>query len=102
MCLPVDEYERKQGANMSGNDMSMAGLRWTKAQLKKCGVSEEMQYDDAFTLQKVEPEFVEIFNYMAGMVPFIQKIIKDVSVLICKSKNVCKLLNLDHLILWSG
>ena len=37
-----------------------------------------MQYDDAFTLQQVEPELVEIFNFMAGMVPFIQKIIKDV------------------------
>ena len=39
-----------------------------------------MQYDDAFTLQKVEDEYVDIFNYMAGMVPLIQKLIRDVSV----------------------
>ena len=37
-----------------------------------------MQYDDAFTLQKVEEEYVWIFNYMAGMVPVIQKLITDV------------------------
>ncbi len=43
------------------------------------GVSQEMQYDDAFTLQKVEDEYVDIFNYMAGMVPLIQKLIRDVS-----------------------
>ena len=38
-----------------------------------------MQYDDAFTLQKVEDDYVRIFNYMAGMVPVIQKLIIDVS-----------------------
>ena len=40
---------------------------------------QEKQYDDAFTLQYVEPELVEIFHYMAGMVPFIQKLVADVS-----------------------
>ena len=40
---------------------------------------QEKQYDDAFTLQYVEPELVEIFHYMAGMVPFIQKLVTDVS-----------------------
>jgi hypothetical protein len=39
---------------------------------------EEMQYDDAFTIQKVHKDLVEIFNHMAGMVPFIQKLIADV------------------------
>ena len=43
------------------------------------GVSKEMQYDDAFVLQKVNPELVIICNYISGMVPFIQKIIDDVS-----------------------
>ena len=38
-----------------------------------------MQYDDAFTMQQVEDCHVEIFNYVAGMVPFIQKVIADVS-----------------------
>ena len=44
------------------------------------GVLKEKQYDDAFTIQQVDPELVQIFNYMAGMVPFIQKLVKDVSV----------------------
>lgn len=38
-----------------------------------------MKYDDAFTVQLVDPELVEIFNYMAGSVPFIQKLIAQVS-----------------------
>ena len=33
-ALP-DEYQRKQFQGQGDNDMSMAGLRWTKAQLKK-------------------------------------------------------------------
>ena len=37
-----------------------------------------MQYDDAFTMQVIEQEDVDNFNYVAGMVPFIQKIISDV------------------------
>lgn len=37
-----------------------------------------MQYDDAFTIQKVDEELVRIFNHMAGMVPFVQKLIADV------------------------
>ena len=39
-----------------------------------------MQYDDAFTIQKVQPEYVTIFNYVAGMVPFIEKVVKDVGI----------------------
>jgi len=43
------------------------------------GVIEEKQYDDAFTLQSVEKDLQEVFNFMAGMVPFIQKLVHDVS-----------------------
>jgi len=43
------------------------------------GVMEEKQYDDAYTLQSVDQEYEEIFNFMAGMVPFIQKLLNDVS-----------------------
>lgn len=46
------------------------------------GIIEEKQYDDAFTIQGVEEEHVEIFHHMAGMVPFIQKLVSDVSLLI--------------------
>ena len=41
-------------------------------------VIEEKQYDDAFTIQSVDQPLEEIFNFMAGMVPFIQKLVKDV------------------------
>ena len=45
------------------------------------GVIEEKQYDDAFTLQSVDQPLEEIFNKMAGMVPFIQKLVLDVCIL---------------------
>ena len=38
-----------------------------------------MQYDDAFTLQEVEEDHFKNCNFMAGMVPAIQKILRDVS-----------------------
>ena len=38
-----------------------------------------MQYDDGFTLQRVSDEHIENFFYVAGMVPFLQKLIADVS-----------------------
>ncbi|KAL3848185.1 hypothetical protein ACJMK2_019059 [Sinanodonta woodiana] len=40
-------------------------------------VIEEKQYDDAFTMQEVDQELVDIFHFMAGMVPFIQKLVDD-------------------------
>lgn len=47
----------------------------------KVSASGESQYDDAFTIQNVEDEHVNEFNYVAGMVPFLQNLIKDVSLL---------------------
>lgn len=41
--------------------------------------SGESQYDDAFTIQMVEDEYVREFNYVAGMVPLLQNLITDVS-----------------------
>ena len=43
-------------------------------------VSQEMQYDDAFTLQEVKDKHLINFNFMAGMVPGLQKLLKDVSI----------------------
>ena len=45
--------------------------------------SGESQYDDAFTIQMVEDEHVNEFNYVAGMVPFLRNLIKDVSRSVC-------------------
>jgi hypothetical protein len=47
--------------------------------MTKVSASGESQYDDAFTIQMVEDIQVAEFNYVAGMVPFLQNIIKDVS-----------------------
>ncbi|KAK3094787.1 hypothetical protein FSP39_006217 [Pinctada imbricata] len=72
----TDEYKRKQMVQTE-DTKSMASLKWSNAQLKQIGTIEEKQYDDAFTIQGVEAELMEIFNYMAGMVPFIQKLVAD-------------------------
>ena len=37
-----------------------------------------MNYDDAFTIQEVEKEHVDILNHTAGMIPVIRQYIKDV------------------------
>ena len=52
-----------------------------------------MQYDDAFTMQQVDDCHVEIFNYVAGMVPFIQKVIADVSRLCYYYHQCCSLVS---------
>ncbi|KAK2186847.1 hypothetical protein NP493_187g03055 [Ridgeia piscesae] len=75
-ALP-DEYKRKQVSKDGDGDMSMAALQWTQAPLRQIGVSTEMRYDDAFTIQRVTEKHVETFNYVAGMVPFLQKLIAD-------------------------
>ncbi|XP_053404110.1 inositol 1,4,5-trisphosphate receptor type 2-like isoform X2 [Mercenaria mercenaria] len=72
----MDEYKKKQEERKS-DSKSMGSLKWTTAQLKKIGVIEEKQYDDAFTLQSVDQSLEDIFNTMAGMVPFIQKLVHD-------------------------
>jgi inositol 1,4,5-triphosphate receptor type 1 len=73
----TDEYKSKSDKDPRGDDNSMAGLKYSTAVLKKIGAISEKQYDDAFTVQMVDPELKEIFNYMAGMVPFIQKLVSD-------------------------
>ncbi|XP_062567417.1 inositol 1,4,5-trisphosphate receptor type 3-like isoform X1 [Saccostrea cucullata] len=96
-----EEYKRTQVVKTEDNQ-SMASLKWSTAELKQnpefssqttaggkkkvnkkrsqtlcIGTIEEKQYDDAFTIQGVEDEHVEIFHHMAGMVPFIQKLVAD-------------------------
>ncbi|XP_078311676.1 inositol 1,4,5-trisphosphate-gated calcium channel ITPR2-like [Crassostrea virginica] len=71
-----EDYKKKQ-QDGDDNTQSMASLKWSTAELKVIETNEEMQYDDAFTIQKVDEELVQIFNQMAGMVPFIQKLIAD-------------------------
>ncbi|XP_070538210.1 inositol 1,4,5-trisphosphate-gated calcium channel ITPR3-like [Ptychodera flava] len=56
---------------------SMSGLQWDKATLKKVTASDTMLYDDAFTIQMVKKDLVDIFNFVSGMVPVLQKFIDD-------------------------
>ncbi|KAI0220817.1 Inositol 1,4,5-trisphosphate receptor type 3 [Lamellibrachia satsuma] len=68
-----EEYHRREVFNSS----SMAGIQWSNATLKKVGVSKEMRYEDVFMLQKVSSADVSNFNYVAGTVPLIRKIVLD-------------------------
>lgn len=45
-------------------------------------MSKEMRYDDAFTICLVDAHDVANFRMFAGMVPFLQKLISDVSILL--------------------
>lgn len=56
----------------------MNNLKWTTATLKKIEAIKEMQYDDAFTLQKVDNKHSENFYFVAGMVPILLKLIEMV------------------------
>ena len=44
-------------------------------------VSHEMQFADAFTLQVVLDEDLTNCYYVLGMVPFLQKLVRDVSLM---------------------
>eukprot|EP00117_Sycon_ciliatum_P048000 scpid3078/ scgid34229/ Inositol 1,4,5-trisphosphate receptor type 1; IP3 receptor isoform 1; Type 1 inositol 1,4,5-trisphosphate receptor len=70
---PDSEVRRTESKASSQTDsMSLTGLQWDKAKLRKIHVSEEMNYNDAFTLQEVTPDFADKFNFVAGMVPIIR------------------------------
>ncbi|XP_070537450.1 LOW QUALITY PROTEIN: inositol 1,4,5-trisphosphate-gated calcium channel ITPR3-like [Ptychodera flava] len=73
---------------------SMSGLQWDKAILKKVTASKAMLYDDAFTIQMVKKDLVEIFNFVSGMVPVLQKFIDDKKKgLVLNAKKVVEILN---------
>ncbi|XP_060552412.1 inositol 1,4,5-trisphosphate receptor type 2-like [Ruditapes philippinarum] len=77
-ALKDEDYIRKQFRDEeSCNDQSLKGLRVSSAPVKRVTGSSESQYDDAFTIQRVEDENIREFNYVAGMVPFLQNLIKD-------------------------
>lgn len=50
---------------------------------RQVSATNESMYDDAFTLQRVEPLDISNFNYVAGMVPFLFNFIRDVSRKLC-------------------
>ncbi|EDV25315.1 uncharacterized protein TRIADDRAFT_55241 [Trichoplax adhaerens] len=71
-------YYRKSGARPgTAESRTLKGLAYDGGQLKKMTVVGERMYDDAYTIQKVEDEFLADFNYMAGMVASVQKFIRN-------------------------
>ncbi|XP_071092410.1 inositol 1,4,5-trisphosphate-gated calcium channel ITPR3-like isoform X4 [Haliotis cracherodii] len=77
-ALKDEDYIRKQFRQVDDSqDQSMRGLRWDTAQVRQVAASGESMYDDAFTIQWVEQQYVDDFNYVGGMVPFLHSLIKD-------------------------
>jgi len=50
--------------------------------------SGEKMYHDAYTIQRVEDQHLNSFNYVTGMVPFLLNLIKDVSISIHLNSTV--------------
>ncbi|XP_062518427.1 inositol 1,4,5-trisphosphate receptor type 1-like isoform X2 [Corticium candelabrum] len=69
------EYKRQAHKLVRQQSTSMERLDWDTAILRQIGSSPQMNYDDAFTIQQVDEELVDIFNYVAGMVPVVQQYI---------------------------
>ncbi|KAL4233979.1 hypothetical protein ACF0H5_005634 [Mactra antiquata] len=77
-ALKDEDYIRKNLRNVTDeNDETMKGLKWDSCQVRKVSASAESQYDDAFTIQRVNQILVDDFNYVSGMVPFLRNFIKD-------------------------
>ncbi|XP_055891550.1 inositol 1,4,5-trisphosphate receptor type 1-like isoform X4 [Biomphalaria glabrata] len=77
-ALKDEDYIRKQFRGVEENqEHSMRGLRWDTANVRQVAASGESMYDDAFTIQYVEKGYVDDFNFVAGMVPFLLNLIKD-------------------------
>uniref|UniRef100_A0A1I8FAX0 RYDR_ITPR domain-containing protein n=1 Tax=Macrostomum lignano TaxID=282301 RepID=A0A1I8FAX0_9PLAT len=53
----------------------MRALRWDGGELREVTCCSDRRYDDAYTIQKVEMEHVISFNFVAGVVPFLQSLI---------------------------
>ncbi|XP_050396213.1 inositol 1,4,5-trisphosphate receptor type 1 [Patella vulgata] len=75
-ALKDEDYKKHQYED-GDNEKSMQGLRWDGAEVRKVSASSESIYDDAYTIQRVEPRDIDNFNYVAGMVPFLFNLIQD-------------------------
>ena len=73
---PVDaHYEKKQAADPDGDGSGISGLVWDGAELMQVAASSSQQYQDAFTIQRVPEKQWRNFNYVAGIVPFMEDLI---------------------------
>lgn len=67
------------------DDGSMNDLRWDGAELRTISATNERMYHDAYTLQKVEDINLAEANFVAGQVPFLTKLIRDLEARIPKA-----------------
>ncbi|XP_065833160.1 inositol 1,4,5-trisphosphate-gated calcium channel ITPR1-like isoform X3 [Oscarella lobularis] len=72
-----DRYERQRHKTTVQYETGVQKLEWDGAKLKQVGSSDVMNYNDAFAIQGVKKEHVDILNFTAGMIPVIWQYIKD-------------------------
>uniref|UniRef100_A0A1I8HB99 RYDR_ITPR domain-containing protein n=1 Tax=Macrostomum lignano TaxID=282301 RepID=A0A1I8HB99_9PLAT len=88
-------YQRREFLNME-DEKSMKALRWDGGDLREVTCCSDRRYDDAYTIKKVAPAQVADFNFVAGMVPFLQELIamrRNGSAVACKdSYKICQAL----------
>ncbi|CAH1798712.1 unnamed protein product [Owenia fusiformis] len=75
-ALKDQQYERRSLLEADGEN-DMKGLKWDGADLRQISASGEKMYDDAYTLQIVEPQHLRNFNFVAGSVPFLLNFIQE-------------------------
>ncbi|ELU07682.1 hypothetical protein CAPTEDRAFT_189051 [Capitella teleta] len=61
---------------VQGTSTAFSDIEWTTAVMKKVGLSEQMMFADAFTIQNVEPENLTNFSFMCGYIPLLQNLIQ--------------------------
>ncbi|CAD5116200.1 DgyrCDS5116 [Dimorphilus gyrociliatus] len=79
-----DSVYEKRAFGGHGDDGSMNDLRWDGAELRTISATNERMYHDAYTLQKVDEINLAEANFVAGQVPFLTKLIRDLEARIPK------------------
>ncbi|KAL3848254.1 hypothetical protein ACJMK2_019123, partial [Sinanodonta woodiana] len=75
-CLhPMIRKYRSSQETKSQGSKSLSSLKWSSAELKMLSATEDKQKGSIFTVQLVDKEHVQAFHFMAGMVPFLQKLL---------------------------
>ncbi|XP_013381715.1 inositol 1,4,5-trisphosphate receptor type 3 isoform X4 [Lingula anatina] len=75
-ALKDEPYQRRRDMGRE-NDRSMQALRWDGGEVRKISSTENRRYVDVFTIHEVEWEQIYSANFVAGMVPFLSKLIES-------------------------
>ncbi|XP_065909470.1 inositol 1,4,5-trisphosphate-gated calcium channel ITPR1-like [Dysidea avara] len=76
--LVARKGERYTRQTFDPNASGLASLQWDSAELIQIGIQEQMNYDDAFTIEEVDSKLVKKFTFVAGIVPVMQAYIMEV------------------------